>query len=684
MAVYKNYSITLDTVRSPKMALQNIVTGETGVKLTITLTNGGSTVSLNGTNHRVCLRVDSSKGTRRQDSGLSNSGISFSDGKAVILLSRDTFATGQNRACLEIFSTETETNDTLIVSAEFLFAAKKNDSGENAGSVYPSLIVAEQEAAAATAAANEAAEAANSAASTATNAATAATNAAAAAIAATPVLLNVSNVSQVVAGKQWNVTVSENAAVIKATHSDGNYKRVAFNAKLNGDTVLHFEETGYHWSSTTLKISGIAHNTDISDYHQRYGYTVEFVVGDSVSINVYAANYPTPASYNDDNPVMDGIVSRGTSLRYARADHVHPSDTSKQDVLTFDNSPTANSNNPVKSSGVYTALAGKQNTLTFDDTPTQNSANPVKSGGVYTALAGKQSTLTFDNVPTASSNNPVKSGGVFSALDSIILHCTSASRGQHEGTPVQDIDGIDFTFDESPADIYGLITDAPTKRLCFSFDMELDDGNTYTFFMRECSRRSWTIQDYDHYNFVFTSGHCAPDTDMTLGANYLFADCDISFNSAEMSDLVTSTDGSGVVYNLSVLSDNKKADVNETPLIISLYNATWSTDPSTGLPAFSSSSFSGTALPGAALSSTNRRPIMLWVESPDTSGEYLLLVEHRRSGDSSHMIIDLMSAYDGDHTYATATIDVYPSDDTQHTTTVTGLWSEIYSRRVSP
>ena len=118
----------------------------------------------------------------------------------------------------------------------------------------------------------------------------------------------------------------------------------------------------------------------------------------------------------------------------------------KQDTLTFDTTPTANSTNPVTSGGiktyvdnhsasvtvddelstssenpvqnkvVTTALNGKQSTLTFDNAPTASSNNPVKSGGVYTALAGKQDTLTFDNAPTASSNNPVKSGGVYTSL----------------------------------------------------------------------------------------------------------------------------------------------------------------------------------------------------------------------------------------------------------------------------
>ena len=58
----------------------------------------------------------------------------------------------------------------------------------------------------------------------------------------------------------------------------------------------------------------------------------------------------------------------------------------KQDALTFDNSPTSGSTNPVKSGGVYTALSGKQNTLTFDTTPTSGSTNPVTSGGVYTMV----------------------------------------------------------------------------------------------------------------------------------------------------------------------------------------------------------------------------------------------------------------------------------------------------------
>ena len=53
---------------------------------------------------------------------------------------------------------------------------------------------------------------------------------------------------------------------------------------------------------------------------------------------------------------------------------------------------------------------GKQNALTFDDTPTQNSNNPVKSGGIYTALTGKQASL--DSAQLAAVNSGIDSAKV--------------------------------------------------------------------------------------------------------------------------------------------------------------------------------------------------------------------------------------------------------------------------------
>lgn len=140
MALFKDHYITLDLKRTPKVALQNIVAGETGNRLIITLTNGDDPIALDSTNYRVALRVTSALGVRRQDSAASNNGITFENGKAIILLSKDSYTANLNRAALEVYSTESETDDTLVVSAEFMFYAKGMDDGENVGTAIPLLV----------------------------------------------------------------------------------------------------------------------------------------------------------------------------------------------------------------------------------------------------------------------------------------------------------------------------------------------------------------------------------------------------------------------------------------------------------------------------------------------------------------------------------------------------------------
>lgn len=90
------------------------------------------------------------------------------------------------------------------------------------------------------------------------------------------------------------------------------------------------------------------------------------------------------------------------------------------------------SENPVQNKIITEALAGKQDVLTFDDTPTNGSSNPVKSGGVYTALEAKQNVLTFDNVPTDGSSNPVKSGGVYSSINDINVKIPSQASSSNQ------------------------------------------------------------------------------------------------------------------------------------------------------------------------------------------------------------------------------------------------------------
>ena len=66
-------------------------------------------------------------------------------------------------------------------------------------------------------------------------------------------------------------------------------------------------------------------------------------------------------------PLEDGTAGVGSSDKYAREDHRHPHDTSKQDKLTFDDEP-GNTDNPVKSRGIKAALIAKANAV---DVPTK-------------------------------------------------------------------------------------------------------------------------------------------------------------------------------------------------------------------------------------------------------------------------------------------------------------------------
>ena len=68
-------------------------------------------------------------------------------------------------------------------------------------------------------------------------------------------------------------------------------------------------------------------------------------------------------------------------------------------------STTVDLSNYYTKTQVDTLLNGKQNTLTIDSFPTALSNNPVASGGVYTAIAQMQPQFQFANMPTASASN---------------------------------------------------------------------------------------------------------------------------------------------------------------------------------------------------------------------------------------------------------------------------------------
>lgn len=133
------------------------------------------------------------------------------------------------------------------------------------------------------------------------------------------------------------------------------------------------------------------------------------------------------------------LLASGTAINAAgeataKAEAVEQALSGKQDVLTFDQAPTADSQNPVTSGGVYKAI--RDAGIELDDNVTQTSQNGVKSSGIYKFVKENsesgmldqlqeqifelsntmQVKLTFDSEPKKGSLNPVTSNGIFEAI----------------------------------------------------------------------------------------------------------------------------------------------------------------------------------------------------------------------------------------------------------------------------
>lgn len=137
--------------------------------------------------------------------------------------------------------------------------------------------------------------------------------------------------------------------------------------------------------------------------------------------NVDMSNYVEKSDY------QDAITSLQNSIN------------TKQNTLTFDSTPTANSSNPVTSDGIKKAIDAKRVDLSNYYTKAQVDtaiANAGVSGGtvdlsayvektdyqeeitsLQDSINTKQDRLTFDTTPTAGSTNPVTSAGIKAAID---------------------------------------------------------------------------------------------------------------------------------------------------------------------------------------------------------------------------------------------------------------------------
>lgn len=90
-----------------------------------------------------------------------------------------------------------------------------------------------------------------------------------------------------------------------------------------GDVVLDAQDVGALPASTVIP-------SKTSDLQNDSGFiTASGAPVQSVNGNTGAVTITVPEAASSGTPAMDGTASRGSSTQYARADHVHPTDTSR-------------------------------------------------------------------------------------------------------------------------------------------------------------------------------------------------------------------------------------------------------------------------------------------------------------------------------------------------------------------
>lgn len=154
---------------------------------------------------------------------------------------------------------------------------------------------------------------------------------------------------------------------------------------------------------------------------------------------ITTSDIPEGAAASTTVPLMDGTAAVGTELAFARGDHRHPTDTSRAPIASpdFTGTPTAptaakgtNTTQLATTAFVQAAMEDAQDALTFDNVPTANSDNPVKSGGIYTALEAKlDSSTAASTYATTSDMNTA----LASKLDSTTAESTYAKKTDMSG-----------------------------------------------------------------------------------------------------------------------------------------------------------------------------------------------------------------------------------------------------------
>lgn len=134
-----------------------------------------------------------------------------------------------------------------------------------------------------------------------------------------------------------------------------------------------------------------------------------------------------------------------------------------QAKLTFDSAPTEDSENPVKSGGVYSALAGKQDTISDLSTIRSGAAagaTAVQPAALETALAQKQDALSSEQLDAVNSGiTSTDVAQIETNKNNISSLWNNGAKNHYKITSTQSVTGITFDkVSESELSINGTFT----------------------------------------------------------------------------------------------------------------------------------------------------------------------------------------------------------------------------------
>lgn len=170
-----------------------------------------------------------------------------------------------------------------------------------------------------------------------------------------------------------------------------------------------------------------------------------------------AASHGTHVSFDSTNtPKMDGTAAFGTSTKVARADHVHPTDTSRASQADLDaleavvggkaDSGHTHTAASTSAAGFMTAdmvtklngIAANANKTTVDSAMSSTSTNPVQNKIVYAELAKKATTSALDGVSSVA--NEAKTAAAANT-QSITAHTSSINTHTSQISALQGLVG---------------------------------------------------------------------------------------------------------------------------------------------------------------------------------------------------------------------------------------------------